>query len=124
MSNFHSRNKSSDPRSGRITGQNKSRSKYGNLTSQTRYTGDKKPKDPHPIDISPSESQEQINIENGHPLRIWHQQEVHITSEEVDLNDRSSLSDRSEKSIPVAGGGDLRACTGELGIVTKVSHAV
>ncbi|KAL1607735.1 hypothetical protein SLS60_002671 [Paraconiothyrium brasiliense] len=132
MSNFYSRNKSSDPRSGRATGQSKFRSTYGNLTSRTRDTNDRKPKDPHPIDISPSESQEQINGEYDIPLKIWQQQEVRITSEEVDPNDHSSLSDKSEKSIPGAAtfvsptgsdNGDSINRNAEMGITTNVSHA-
>ncbi|KAF2447430.1 hypothetical protein P171DRAFT_470702 [Karstenula rhodostoma CBS 690.94] len=124
MSNFHSRNKSSDPRSGKMTRQSKYRSTYGNLTSRTKDTGDRIPKDPHPIDISPSESQEQINGENDYPLKIWHQREVQITSEEVDANDHSSLSDKSEKSIPVASSADPQVRNGDMGIVTNVSHAM
>ncbi|KAL5381539.1 hypothetical protein PMIN06_000348 [Paraphaeosphaeria minitans] len=124
INNFYSRNKSSDPRSGRLTHQSKFRSTYGNLTSRTKDTGDKKSKDPHPVNISPSESQEQINEEHGYPLKIWHQQKVHITSEEVDLNDCSSLSDKSEKSVPVPSSGDPQVRNGDMGIVTKVSHAL
>jgi hypothetical protein len=126
MSNFHSRNKSSDPRSGRVTGTNKFRSTYGNLTSRTRDTHDRKPKDPHPIDISPSESQEQINGENDYPLKIWQQQEVQITSEELDPNDRASLSDKSDKSVrpTVTSGGDPQVRNVDMGIVTKVTHTM
>lgn len=132
MSNFYSRNKSSDPRSGRLTGTSKFRSTYGNLTSRTRDTSDKKPKDPHPIDISPSESQEQINGEHGFPLKIWQQQEVRITSEEVDLNDHSSLSDKSAKSVPGAANyispsrsesGEHIVRNADMGITTEVTRA-
>ncbi|KAK9413286.1 hypothetical protein SUNI508_02485 [Seiridium unicorne] len=55
------------------------RSTYGNLTSHNR-AGEKRKDD---LDISPSESQEQING-YGIALKIYQQNEVHITSEEVD----------------------------------------
>lgn len=123
---FYSRNKSSENPSRGMTGPNKFRSTYGNLTSRsrTRDTGERKLRDPHPIDISPAESQEQINGEQGYPLKIWQHQEVRITSEEVDPSGRSSLSDMSAQSIPVVSSGDPQVHDGDMGIVTKVSHAV
>ncbi|KAJ4296797.1 hypothetical protein N0V90_006845 [Kalmusia sp. IMI 367209] len=132
MSNFYSRSRSSNARTGEATGQARFRSTYGNLTSRTRDTKEKKPRDPHAIDISPSESQEQINGEYGFQLKIWQHQEVQVTSEEIVANDHSSISDKSDKSAP--GGvtfvsptgsdnGDHSTRNGEMGIVTKVTRA-
>ena len=71
VSGFYSRNKSSNPHSGKATRQSNFRSTYGDLTSRTRDTKDRKLKDPCTVDISPSESQEQINGEFGVQLKIW-----------------------------------------------------
>ena len=113
------------------TGGSKFRSTYGNLTSRTRDTQDKKPKDPHPIDISPSESQERINEEFGIPLKIWQHQEVQVTSEEVGPSRHPSLSDKSDKSDKsVPGDGTLPDLTGNdrrtpgMGFTTQVGHAI
>ncbi|PVI06082.1 hypothetical protein DM02DRAFT_724511 [Periconia macrospinosa] len=81
---FLSRNKSSGAQTG-VTGdaarRSRFRSTYGNLASATK-TKETKPKDPHPIDISPSESQEQITTpEPGIRMEIWQHHEVYVTSE-------------------------------------------
>ncbi|KAF2014103.1 hypothetical protein BU24DRAFT_370800 [Aaosphaeria arxii CBS 175.79] len=101
VSNFYSRyGKSSQQRTGEPAGPNRFRSAYGNLTSATREEHKQKKPDPHAIDISPSESQEEIN-HTAHeiPLQIWQQRAVHITTEEVDSNKARASSDGSNKSV-------------------------
>lgn len=132
MSSFLSRNKSSLQQYGKTTGQGGIRSAYGNLTSRTQNTQDGKPKDPYAVDISPSESTEQINGDFGTQLKIWQRQEIQVVSEEVDPNSRSSLSDKSDKSAHMDAFDDTARSNNrlqtprnaEMGFSTKVSHAM
>ncbi|KAH8201352.1 hypothetical protein TruAng_004520 [Truncatella angustata] len=72
------------------------RSAYGNLTSRTG--GEKRVND---LDISPSESQEQINGTYGIPLKIYQHNEVHITTEQVDQDSGRSSP---PEGVPIAAG--------------------
>ncbi|CAI6340137.1 unnamed protein product [Periconia digitata] len=131
-SSFFSRNKSSGARTG-VTGdparQSRFRSTYGNLTSATG-TKVRKPKDPHPIDISPSESQEQIAGDQGIQMKIWQHSEVLVTSEEVEcVRDGAASaadSDKDKESLhsPSASlDGDRIVRTVDMGVSTDISRA-
>lgn len=130
MSNFYSRSRSSNRGTGDPSRQTRFRSTYGNLTSQTRSTKSKQPKDPHPIDISPAESQERITGEYGIPLKIWQRSEVQVTSEEISATpDRVSISDKSDQSAApgtafTTGEATRADIDGnlEMGVVTEVTR--
>ncbi|KAI1847906.1 hypothetical protein JX265_001912 [Neoarthrinium moseri] len=64
------------------------RSAYGNLTSRTG--GEKRNRPMGLGDLDASESQEQINDPFGIPLKIYQQNEVTVTSEEVDAKEGRS----------------------------------
>ncbi|KAF7546070.1 hypothetical protein G7Z17_g8685 [Cylindrodendrum hubeiense] len=135
LGSFHAKyGKSSGQRTG--DGPTRLRSAYGNLGSRTgeeRRTRSGTAHDPE--DISPSESQEQINSGHGIPLKIYQKNEVHITSEEVGIKDghispqygQNGLGD-GMFSISDSPPGSLNegksANNSELGVVTKVYHTV
>lgn len=143
-SSFFSRSRSyGNPTGADPARQSRFRSTYGNLTSINK-SRERKPKDPHPIDISPSESQEQIT-EPGIQLKIWQHHEVHVTSEEVDRSEEGPSSpgalERDEKDkesldSPVGSlNGDSIATlrnaespvplhNADMGVSTNISHAV
>lgn len=93
-------NKSSSPQFDKTTKHSNFWSPYGNLTSRTRDAKDRKQKDLYATDITPSESQEQINEKSSMQLKIWQYEEVYVRSEQINHVDHSSLSDRSENSAP------------------------
>ncbi|KAF2635341.1 hypothetical protein P280DRAFT_461941 [Massarina eburnea CBS 473.64] len=99
MSSFFSRSsRSSRGRSGDAVGGARVWSTYGNLTSRTRDTTmASKARDPHAIELSLSESQEEIYGSNGMPLKIWHRREVSMMSEEVDIKVSCPSSPNLEK---------------------------
>jgi hypothetical protein len=125
--------KSSNMRTGENTGGNGFRSAYGNLTSRDQRS--KRRPDPYEIDVSPSESQEQIT--NDVPLKIWQTQEMHVqvTSQAVDANgdgsgraspmgslDGRENGVRSGHRSPIGSiSGDGSTRDVEMGIITKVS---
>ncbi|KAI1342733.1 hypothetical protein F5Y15DRAFT_370627 [Xylariaceae sp. FL0016] len=103
---------------------NRFRSNYGNLTSHSRHERNaRKIKDPN--DISPSESQEQITLQ---PLKIYQQQEIHITSEEVSNNSGRQSPENVFPSNDGRSGGtyDGKGPHGEpeMGVVTTVGGGV
>ncbi|KAI9163919.1 hypothetical protein HJFPF1_05551 [Paramyrothecium foliicola] len=126
--------KSSNPRTGEATGGSRFRSTYGNLTSRDERT--RRRADPYEIDVSPSESQEQINGQTGVPLKIWQHSEVLVTAEQVHAKDSASDGSTSPQQTPTRQNtvsrpgyhsptgsihGDASAKDAEMGIVTKVS---
>jgi hypothetical protein len=132
MSSFLTRSgKSSKDRTGDAP--NRLRSAYGNLTSRTGENWRPKKPDPHAIDISPSESQEQINTNYDIPLKIWQHHEVQVTTEEVESkHSDDSIKARRSDDVPQISftandsprveenrGKDM-----ELGVSTKVSRGL
>ncbi|KAH7127850.1 hypothetical protein B0J13DRAFT_588575 [Dactylonectria estremocensis] len=132
LGSFHAKyGKSSGQRTGEAT--NRLRSNYGNLSSRTREERPNRATGLHDVDISPSESQEQITGGYGIPLKIYQKNEVHITSEQISPRDG-----RTSPQHPAANGvvfgrddastssenGDKSTGEGELGVVTKVYHRV
>jgi hypothetical protein len=135
MSSFLSRSgKSSKDRT--TDAPNRLRSAYGNLTSRTRENSRPKKPDPHAIDISPSESQEQINTAYDIPLKIWQQHEVHVTTQELESkHSKESLDGPHIKDIDDGaftprerpmGDDDRGKRLGdvEMGLSTKVSRGL
>ena len=135
MSSFLSRSgKSSKDRT--ADAPNRLRSAYGNLTSRTGGNSRPKKPDPHAIDISPSESQEQINTAYDIPLKIWQQHEVHVTTEEVESkHSKESLERPHNKDLDDGvfnpherrmgdEDGDRRLGDVEMGTSTKVSRGL
>lgn len=88
------------------------------------------------MDISPSESQEQINTAYDIPLKIWQQHEVHVTTEEVESkHSKESLEGPRNKDLDDGvftlherrmgdEDGDLRLGDVEMGTSTKVSRGL
>ncbi|KPM34772.1 hypothetical protein AK830_g11802 [Neonectria ditissima] len=87
IGSFHAKyGKSSGQRTGDAP--TRLRSAYGNLGSRTREERRTRLGTVHdPDDLSPSESQEQINAGYSIPLKIYQKNEVHVTSEEVGSKD-------------------------------------
>ncbi|KAF7543324.1 hypothetical protein G7Z17_g10828 [Cylindrodendrum hubeiense] len=124
--------KSSGQRTGEAT--NRLRSAYGNLGSHTREEHTTRIRTGvNDLDISPSESQEQINAGYNIPLKIYQKNEVHITSEEIGPKD-GRISPQHLGTNGVAFGrddgstssenGDKSTNDAEMGVVTKVYHRV
>ncbi|KFA69197.1 hypothetical protein S40285_00015 [Stachybotrys chlorohalonatus IBT 40285] len=138
LSSFYSSKfgKSSGQHTSQTHGGNRFRSAYGNLASGAREVRPKKETDPYHIDVSPSESQEQINTEQnntGIPLKIWQHHEIRITAEEVGENERDNPPKRPNGPTgPFHDGpsptgslaGDKSLGDVELGSVTKVTGGV
>jgi hypothetical protein len=128
--------KSSNLRTGEATGGSRFRSAYGNLTSRDERT--RKAADPYEIDVSPSESQEQITNNTDVPLKIWQHQEVLVTSQQIDNKETTDgrISPVQSPGLPENAmrsgyhsptgsiSGDRSAKDAEMGIVTKVSGGV
>ncbi|KFA52603.1 hypothetical protein S40293_07221 [Stachybotrys chartarum IBT 40293] len=138
LSSFYSSKfgKSSGQQTSQTQGGNRFRSAYGNLASGTREARPKKETDPYHIDVSPSESQEQINTEEintGIPLKIWQHHEIHVTEEEVGENERDNpLKRLNGPAGPFHRGpsptgslaGDKSLGDVEMGSVTKVTGGI
>ncbi|KAH6967801.1 hypothetical protein BKA56DRAFT_597205 [Ilyonectria sp. MPI-CAGE-AT-0026] len=133
LGSFHAKyGKSSGQRTGEAT--NRLRSAYGNLSSRTREEPAARTRTGlNDIDISPSESQEQINGGYSIPLKIYQKNEVHITSEQIDVKDgRTSPNHTGTNGVTFARddvstsseNGDKSTGDPELGVVTKVYHRV
>ncbi|KAK7419755.1 hypothetical protein QQX98_003127 [Neonectria punicea] len=134
IGSFHAKyGKSSGQRTGDAP--TRLRSAYGNLGSRTREERRTRLGTVHdPDDLSPSESQEQINAGYGIPLKIYQKNEVHITSEEVGSKDgRTSPQGQNGLNGAVYSVNDSPTGSlhggksnndAELGVVTKVYHRV
>lgn len=133
LGSFHAKyGKSSGQRTGEAT--NRLRSAYGNLSSRTREEPAARTRTGlNDIDISPSESQEQINGGYSIPLKIYQKNEVHITSEQIDVKDgRTSPNHTGTNGVTFtrddvstsSENGDKSTGDPELGVVTKVYHRV
>ncbi|KAH7120295.1 hypothetical protein B0J13DRAFT_680598 [Dactylonectria estremocensis] len=129
IGSFHAKyGRSSGARTGDGTG--RLRSAYGNLSSRNAEKTRPKKTTIHDPDLSPSESQEQINEPYGIPLKIYQHNEVEITTEEVTPKDgRISpqhmggtfvINDSPTGSV----NGDKSVSEQEMGIVTKVYRGV
>ncbi|KAH8673518.1 hypothetical protein BX600DRAFT_206826 [Xylariales sp. PMI_506] len=122
--------KSSGQRTGEAT--SRFRSAYGNLTSRAREENRRKD-DLDGLDVSPSESQEQINPSYGIPLKIYQHNEVRVTSEEVDTQNGLQISPEPSRQAAMAAqtglpeGMNSEKKSSEdagLGVVTTIHHSL